>query len=452
MPRAQLTRCLLVVAVVGLLGAPAVAAQAGPNDPFFPRSGDPGYDVSHYDARLSFQPASGRLKATATIEASPLKPLRQFSLDLDGLRVTRVSVDGERATFSRGRGKLRVLPPTPLPIGSTFTAVVRYQGTPREVIEPGGEVTGWLRTGDGALAIGESVGTAAWLPCDNRLSDKATFDVHLTVPSNLKGVANGRLLGVVRRGPRKTFHWSEAQPMDPYLAVIDIGQGKLVRREISGLPAWTMVDSRLTKRWRGALAAVPGILHFESRAFGPYPFDATGSIVDRATFNSALESQTRPIYDLPPSRDVIVHEMAHQWFGDSVGLKRWSDIWLNEGFATWAQWYYEERHGGPSALQTFRSLQLTPAFVTELWDPPPGHPGKPGNLFATSIYLRGAMALEALRIKIGTGDMLELLRSWATEHRYGSAGTGQFVALAEQISGRQLGPLFHRWLFEPGKP
>jgi aminopeptidase N len=240
--------------------------------------------------------------------------------------------------------------------------------------------------------------------------------------------------------------------MDAYLAVIDIGRGRLVQSEISGIPTWTMVDPNLAMRWHRALAALPGILRFESKIFGPYPFDAAGAIVDAGQFEDALETQTRPIYDLPPSRIVIVHEMAHQWFGGSVGLRRWPDIWLNEGFATWAQWYYQERHGGLSALRTFRRFRHAPAFFTELWSPPPGNPRKAKNLFAPSIYLRGGMALEALRLKIGTREMLEVLRDWASEHRYGSSETSQFIVLAERVSGQDLHPLFQHWLLEPGKP
>jgi aminopeptidase N len=444
--------CALCVAVLSVLCAASALAQAELGEPFFPHSGDIGFDVSHYDARISFQPGSGDIGATTTIEATTLEPLARFSLDLDGLHVTRVDVDAKPAAFARDKGKLTITPASPLPADTPFTTVVHYGGRPRKIIEPGGSLNGWLQTNDGAMAVGESVGTPSWLPCNGRLTDKATFDMHLTVPKDLKGVSNGRLLHVTRRGSHKTFHWREAQPMDAYLVVIDIGRGRLIRSEISGIPTWTMVDPDLAKRWRRALAAFPGILRFESKIFGPYPFDAAGSIVDPGDFNNALESQARPIYDFPPSRIVIVHEMAHQWFGDSVGLKRWPDIWLNEGFATWAEWYYEERHGGPSALQTFRYFRHVSAFYTEFWNPPPGNPRKPRNLFAFSVYMRGGMTLEALRLKIGTKEMLEVLRDWATEHRYGSAETSQFIALAEQVSGQNLHPLFQHWLFEPGKP
>jgi aminopeptidase N len=392
------------------------------------------------------------LRATATISATATAGLRRFSLDLDGLRVTGVTVDGAPAKFSRGADKLVVVPATPLAAGGRFTAVVRYRGTPRRVVDPDGGVEGWIRTDDGAVALGEPVGTASWLPCNNTPRDKAEFSFRITVPERLKGVANGRLLTVRHRSGRKTFAWGVSQPMAPYLAVVAIGRGKLVRTEIAGKPAWTMVDSRLARSSRGALRALPEIVRFENQVFGPYPFDTLGSIVDIAPVDYALETQTRPIYTGAPDRATMVHEMAHQWFGDSVGLARWPEIWLNEGFATWAEWYYVERHRGPSAQRIFSRLYRTPASAKGFWNPPPGHPGAAKNLFATSVYLRGGMALQALRMEIGTATLLTLLRRWSAEHRYGNATISQFIGLAEEVSGQQLDQLFKDWLYLPGKP
>ena len=424
--------------------------EPGSGDPFFPHEGDSRYDVVHYNARLRYAPKSGELQARASIQAVPVEPLSEFSLDLDSLRVTRVLVNGERATFSRDHAKLHIDPATPLQAGSPFSVSVRYGGQPSLLHEPG-SLDGWFRTEDGAAAVGESNGTATWLPCNNALADKASFDFHVTVPAGLKAIANGRLVSVRKRGSQKTFNWREAEPMDAYLAVIDIGHGKLTRGKAVGVPTWTLVDPTLAAGWKQRISEVPAILRFESKIFGPYPFDAAGSIVDHVGFNDALETQTRPIYDLPPWRVVLVHELAHQWFGDSVGLRRWSDIWLNEGFATWAQWFYNERHGGPPAKQIFMRLKhASPS--SGFWNPPPALPKSPQDLFATSVYIRGAMALEALRIKLGTPAMLAILQDWAKAHRYGSAVTDEFIALAEQVSGRSLQPLFQRWLFSAGKP
>ena len=272
------------------------------------------------------------------------------------------------------------------------------------------------------------------------------------MPARLQAVANGRLAAVARDGGRRTFSWRERQPMATYLALLDIGRGRLVRSEVAGLPAWTLVDPAQARQSAPVLAKLPEIVRFESKLFGPYPFDALGSVVDVADLEYALETQTRPIYAFVPDLTTVVHETAHQWFGDSVSLKRWPNIWLNEGFATWTEWFYAERHGGRAAAAIFHRLYQVPAANTDFWDPPSGHPGQAKNLFATSTYVRGGMALEALRIKIGTKPMLTVLRRWAIQHRDGNADIGQFIELAEDVSGRDLGRFFQRWLYSRGKP
>jgi aminopeptidase N len=432
--------------------ASAAGSPEQPSEPFFPRSGNRGYDVKHYDVSLGYQPRSGELTARDVIEARATGGLSRFSLDLDGLKVTSVGVDGEPAEFNRGRGKVKIVPATPIAKGERFTADIRYQGVPRKVIDPDGSTEGWYRTSDGAVAVGEPVGTAAWLACDNAPRDKASFDIQITVPAGLKAVSNGRLVGRQKVDRRVRFSWSEPAPMASYLALVDIGDGQLVRGEVGKLPTWTLIDPRLAKHSRAATDSLPEIIRWESHIYGPYPFAAAGSAVDVANLQYALETQSRPIYAFAPDRTTVVHETAHQWFGDSVGLERWPNIWLNEGFATWTQWYFAERHGGRSAQQVFAGLYRKPASKTGFWNPPSGHPGQAKNLFAVSTYVRGAMTLQALRDKIGTQDLLAILRTWATEHRYGHGDIEEFIALAEKVSGDHLRAFFDRWLFQRGKP
>ena len=173
---------------------------------------------------------------------------------------------------------------------------------------------------------------------------------------------------------------------------------------------------------------------------------------DAASVGYSLETATKPMYDRAPDLPTVVHELGHQWFGDSVTPRIWRDIWLNEGFATYVEWLWAERHGGPTAAaQLTRQLGLHPAS-DPFWTTPPANPGSAAKLFDTAVYERGAMALEALRQRIGDRVFARLLRTWAAQHRYGVVSTADFVRCAEHVSGRRLDGFFDAWLYQPRRP
>jgi len=443
---------LALICLAGLAGAAGALAAKPAEEPFFPRAGNDGYDAVAYEVNLAFKPKSGRVKAVTKIEVAATERLQRFSFDFFGPRVSAVEIDREPVRFRRRPGKLIVFAGAEIAKGTRFTTLVHYSGIPPKITDPDGSEEGWYRTGDGVIAVGEPQGTAAWIPCNNVPADKASFAFHVTVPDGLKAVANGRRLQSANQAGSVQHNWVEATPMSPYLALLNVGRGQVVKTRIGNLPSWTLIDPRLAAA-REPLAELPEIVHFLSQLYGDYPFDSAGSAVDFAPdLGYALETQSRPIYAFVPDLTTVVHETAHQWFGNSVGLQRWPQIWLNEGFATWSEWYYAERHGRRSAGAIFHRLYRVPASNQRFWNPPSARLGSPKNLFAVSTYVRGGMALQALREKIGTKTMLRLLRRWVAGHEYGSANIGEFTALAERLSGLDLDPFFQRWLYQRGKP
>ena len=467
----------LVAAVgVGLLTGPAAADDAVPGaagigDPYFPLDGNGGYDVGHYDLAVTYDPATDLLRATATIQAQATQPLSAFNLDLVGLEVESVTVDDRDAAWSRDGGELTVTPSGALDEGRSFTTVVAYAGVPQQVTGPTGPA-GFTATDDGALVAGQPESAASWFPANDHPLDPASFDVRVTVPEGLEAVSNGALADQRTADGWTTWHWQAAEPMATYLVVLAIGEFDLHAYEAGGVQYWDALDPDLFApvpelpdvpplgvTAQASLARQPEVLDFLAGLFGPYPFRTGGGIVDDAQLSFALETQTRPVYasgffaDQVTGDLVVVHELAHQWAGDLVRLAAWRHIWLNEGLATYAEWLWLEREGLVTVQQYFDAYMsdVLPAD-DPFWSVLPGDPGPGPELFSGAVYQRGALTLHALRQAVGDDAFFRILRSWTSTRAGAAVTTDDFVALAEQESGRELSELFQTWLFTPGKP
>ena len=450
---------LTVAGNVGPVGAVEPAGGPVPGstrsgDSLFPFAGNGGYDVRHYRVVLGYRPKHNRIEAVTTVRARAEHGLSSFSLDLSGLRVQSVYVDGRSADFARHGHELVITPATP--VRGAFTTSVSYGGHPRRHTDPDGSSEGWIRTPDGATALGEPVGTMTWIPVNNTPRDKARYTFKVTAPSRLAVAANGLLTRRIRHERVATWTWHERVPMASYLAMVSIGRYHMFHssmRSITGrrIPIWSFEQRSLPAQQR-ARGLLPRIIRFEERHFGAYPMRSVGIVAHKLDVGYALETQDRPVFPGPVPAIVLVHELAHQWYGDSVTLRDWVDIWLNEGFATYAEWLWRDAHGGPSPSATFHRLYRKNGPNAKLWSPAPASFSDPADLFGAPSYERGSMTLQALREQVGSRDFFRILRTWAREHRHAGASTREFIALSERISGQNLHTLFKDWLFTASRP
>ncbi|NED37462.1 M1 family metallopeptidase [Streptomyces sp. SID8499] len=446
-----------------LLAIPASAASLSPGapgigDPYYPDYGNGGYDVSHYDLRLKYQPATDELEGTATISARTTQDLSSFDLDFL-LDVSEVRVNGTKAAFATsGQHELVVTPKTPLAKGTAVTVVVRYSGVPSTKSAYG--FTTWHRTPDGAVAADEPEAAWWWFPSNDHPSDKATYDVSVAVPDGTQAISNGTLQATSSQLGWTRYSWRQNKPQATYLATLALGKFDITTGvSEGGVPVINAYSKDLGDNDGAARASVERtgeIVDWLSGYFGPYPFSSAGGYVPNTTTGYALETQTRVFYS--PKQfakganvSLIVHELGHQWFGDDVSVKGWKDIWLNEGFATYAQWLWSEHEGEGTARELADYVYASHPADDPFWTVAPGDPGA-DNQFDDAVYDRGAAAIQALRDEVGDTAFFRILKGWPAAHAYGNASVADFQKYAEQVSGKPLAALFDTWLFQPVKP
>jgi aminopeptidase N len=432
--------------------APRVGADHS-TDPYLPKHGNGGYRVTHYDLVLDYRVEPNRLDGRALISATSTQELTRFTLDLIGLRVDSVRVGGLPARYEHRGGKVVIRPVVAIPPDSPFEVDVRYGGRPRPVRGPWGDI-GWDELTDGSLVASQPIGGPSWFPCNDHPSDKASYHISVTTAAAYTVVVTGNLISRGRGGGGVRWVYDRPEPTSTYLMSVQIGRYAAV--DLPGsVTQRAFLPQRLRPRFAHDFGRQDQIMALYERLFGPYPFSEYVVVVVADPLDDPVEAQGMSIFGanhldgLRTNERLAAHELAHQWFGNSLSVADWAQIWLNEGFATYAEWLWSDAGGGISVdgqarLWHDRLQGLRQDF--KLADP------GVQRLFDERVYKRGGLTLHALRRYIGDGPFFALLKAWATEHRHGLVSTSEFVAAATVWAGKPLDAFFEAWLWQPALP
>jgi aminopeptidase N len=432
-------------------------AATSVGDPLFPGLGSSDVDVVAYDVDLEIHPAGGGIDGAVTIDAIVPPGVGQLSLDASDLDVSAVSVDGVEATFTNGGGELLV--DLEVDREPQVTAVISYRSSPSS-LGASGFGAGWHEVPSGSYVLNEPDGAHRWMPSNDHPSDKALWRFELQVPDGLGAIANGEL--EQRGNGERPWVWTQNEPMSTYLVQLIVGDYSVIPDEpfvsVDGdeIPLVHVAPSGAGDDLEQFFAVTDEQLAFFEDLFGPYPLDRYGlALVADFPPGLAMETQGRSMFNVDTfdgavgyeQHLLLAHELAHQWFGNAVSPAEWDDIWLNESFATYAQWLWLEETGfgnvEPAAAGSLNGRQNGTEAT--------GNPDA-DNLFGFESYDGGAVVLHALRLTIGDDDFFELLRRWVEQNTGTSQSTEAFIELAEQVSGNELGEFFEDWLFATDLP
>ena len=357
-----------------------------------------GFHVTHYDLDLGYKIVPNRLDGTATLTLATWRDLDHMTLDLaDTMLVRKVQVAGAPTVavrrFRQSGNKLRISFAAPIPADTEFCIAIRYQGNPHPRRTPWGHL-GWEELTNGALTANQPNGAPTWFPCDDTPDEKATYSIRVRPDQ-----------------PYQVITTTTRRPIPTYLAMVNVGEftaHRLGRNTTAWLPRGVAA---------GDFALQQQMLDFFEGLFGPYPFEDYQVVVHEDALEIPLEAAGASIFGRNHTRGherLIAHELAHQWFGNSLGLAQWNDIWLNEGFACYAEWLWLDFRGISLIDDSVKAhyLALTPQDFT-LADP------GPRNMFDDRVYKRGAITLHALRKTVGDEAFFAAIRSYATRCAHG---------------------------------
>ena len=437
---------------------PATPGASGLGDSLYPGFGNSGYDAQHYTLDLNVTDvATSTLIGKTTIDAKATQALSSFNLDFIGFTIDSITVNGQPATYSRIGQELTITPETPLGDDEAFTVEVAYQGAPTPIDSVAftfSVPTGWVIVDDGNFVLSEPDGAANFYPVNDHPLDKAAYTFRITVPNDFEVAANGVLEQTIDNGSSTTFLFEARDPMVSYLTTVNIASGFRLETDepVNGVPIRNYFAEGIPEELLKPFDLQPEMLAFFSETFGPYPFELYGAVVVNAETGAALETQTLSIFGLDTlERDsieeTVAHELAHQWFGDSLALSDWRDIWLNESFATYSQGLWvEHSQGGKPALDSWVTDQYN--FIAEQFDSlvVPGDPPA-DDLFNAAVYEWGALGLHALRLEVGDAAFFDTLQTYYDRYKGSNVTPQNLIEVAEEVSSSDLTALFDRWFY-----
>ncbi|MBN9643803.1 M1 family aminopeptidase [Corynebacterium mendelii] len=434
-----------------------------------------GYHVRHYDLDLTYRVVPNRLTGRATLDCDNWRALNQLTLDLaDTMTVTKVqaAVTGPAANvrvskFRHRGGKLTVTFTGEIPADTEFSLMVTYRGTPQPVATPWGGL-GWEELTEGSLVASQPCGAKSWFPCDDTPDEKATFSITVRADSPFAVIANGRVSATKRTGSTTTRTFDMPYPMATYLATVQTG--RYTPTELA--PATDRATGKTipVTLWHPAEISAPVAADFAQQAqmlevftglFGPYPFDSYQVVVTGDELDIPVEAQGLSVFGANHATGdgtwerLIAHELAHQWFGNSLGLAQWDDIWLNEGFACYSEWlWFEHSAGLPAAGHALRHYRILERLPQDVVLAAPG----PALMFDDRVYKRGALTLHAIRQLLGDAAFFAAVKKYVASGKHSVVEPVDvftaFLGGADKagVSHAELKNLWDAWTKKPGLP
>ena len=428
---------------------------------------------THYNITLTLNDTLTELSsAKAEISINILKgPLDTLDLDFGEMPVDSVTVGNAPTRFEQRNGQLKVQLPKPANKNDQFIIVVAYHGRPKD---------GLILTADKAgkpSATGDNWPdrTHNWIPCLDHPSAKATVNFNVTAPARDTVVANGQLTATRNNNDTtRTWTFTEARPIPAYCMVIAVGeyaQSQPPVKTVTPLNYYVpLTDGDFAVQ---GFSAAPLSLSLFSERVAPYPYEKLALIVGATRFggmeNSSAIVFSSNLFDArteaqPTSRtfnirrgivETTAHEIAHQWFGDSVSIKTWADLWLSEGFATYFAGLFVERYEGKEAFREYMHRAAEQYFAYERERRAPIHDTETEDLFKLlnrNNYEKGAWVLHMLRGTLGETAFFKGIRAYYLAHENGTASTEDLRAALEKASGVDLKEFFARWVYASGHP